>query len=159
MVVSILKDVPTTILLRRCFNMATLNQAPHLIHQGERTHQEKEGYQEYRLPQDLMDVILNNLSGRDANMLKIMIVLIGTKGDGSFSVSEKWLLERTGISHTKYIEARNKLCQMGWIRHRKSPAHEYYILTVNFDAIFDYKKEEKNDTRARDEKGKFSYEI
>ena len=139
--------------------MASLVKAPHLRHQGEKTHQKEEGYQEYRLPQDLMDIVLNSLSGRDANMLKIMIVLIGTKGDGSFSVSEKWMLERTGISHTKYIEARNKLCEMGWIRHRKSPEHNYYILTVNFDAIFSYQKEDKKDARNREGNGQFSYEI
>lgn len=115
--------------------MANLTQAPHLVHQGEKTHSD---CMEYRLPQDLMDIVLKYLSG---NQLKLMIVLMGTLGNGTFSPSEKWIEQRTSLGHSRYIEARNKLCAMGWLRHRKSPEHNYYILTVNFDAIFSYTDE------------------
>lgn len=124
---------------RRCANMATLTKAPKLMHQGEKTHSD---CPEYRLPEDLMDIVLKYLTG---NQLKLMIVLMGTKGNGVFSPSEKWIEQRTGLGHSRYIEARNQLCAMGWLRHRKSPAHDYYILTVNFDAIFAYTDEKHSE--------------
>jgi len=38
--------------------------------------------------QDALDVVFNELSGKNGNELKIMVVLLGTLGDGSFRVSE-----------------------------------------------------------------------
>lgn len=118
--------------------MATLTKAPKLLHQGDKTHG---NCPEYRLPQDLMDIVLKYLTG---NQLKLMIVLMGTKGNGTFSPSENWIEQRTGLGHSRYIEARNQLCAMGWLRHRKSTEHDHYVLTVNFDAIFSYNDEKHN---------------
>lgn len=124
--------------------MATLTKAPKLMHQGEKTHQDtnSKDYKYYTFSQDLMDIVLKYLTG---NQLKLMIVLMAQKGDGSFSPSEKWIEERTSLGHSRYIEARNQLCAMGWLRHRKSPAHDNYVLTVNFDAIFAYNDEKHNE--------------
>lgn len=38
--------------------------------------------------QDALDVVLQDLSGKNGNEIKIMVVLLGTLGDGSFRVSE-----------------------------------------------------------------------
>ena len=120
--------------------MINLTQAPHLFHEGRKTHMDESDHQynAYRFAPDLMDIVLKYLTG---NQLKLMIVLMGTKGDGSFSPSEKWIEARTSLCHSRYVEARNQLCEMGWLRHRKSPTHNHYILTVNFDAIFAYDDE------------------
>lgn len=42
----------------------------------------------YRVTQDALDVVFNELSGKSGNELKVMVVLLGTLGDGSFRVSE-----------------------------------------------------------------------
>ena len=42
----------------------------------------------YRVMQDALDVVLNELDGKHGNEIKIMVVLLGTLGDGSFRASE-----------------------------------------------------------------------
>ena len=51
--------------------------------------------------------------------MKIMWVLLGTAGDGSFRVSEKWIQERTGMSQQAYNRARKALVERGWLRLEK----------------------------------------
>lgn len=59
--------------------------APVLRHQG----QDNCGNSRfYRVMQDALDVVLQDLSGKNGNEIKIMVVLLGTLGDGSFRVSE-----------------------------------------------------------------------
>lgn len=96
--------------------MATLQQAPRLIHQGKKFEKKTIFYQ---TPQDLVDIILNNLEGKAGNQMKIMWVLLGTAGDGSFRVSEKWIQERTGMSQQAYNRARKALVERGWLRLEK----------------------------------------
>ena len=73
--------------------MINLTQAPHLFHEGRKTHMDESDpqYNAYRFSPDLMDIVLKYLTGK--------------------------------------------------LRHRKSPTHNHYILTVNFDAIFAYDDE------------------
>ena len=49
--------------------MAILQQAPRLIHQGKKFEKKTIFYQ---TPQDLVDIILNNLEGKAGNQMKIM---------------------------------------------------------------------------------------
>ena len=70
----------------------------------------------YQLPQDIMDIIFNQLDGKNGNQMKIMIVLLGTVGDGSFRVSEKWICERTGTVQQSYNRARKSLVERGWLQ-------------------------------------------
>lgn len=96
--------------------MATLQQAPRLIHQGKKFIEKIPFYQ---VPQDLMDIILHKLDGKSGNQMKIMWVLLGSAGDGSFRISEKWICERTGMSQPAYIRARKALIERGWLRLEK----------------------------------------
>jgi hypothetical protein len=57
-----------------------------------------------------------------------MLVLIGTKP--GFAISEQWILERTGLKHASYINARRDLCEMGWLTLDPSKT-----ITVNFSVI------------------------
>ena len=69
----------------------------------------------YNLPQNLMDVIFQKLDGKCGNQIKLMTVLLGTLGDGSFGVSEKWICDRTGMIQQSYNAARKALIERGWI--------------------------------------------
>lgn len=107
--------------------MANYNQAPILRFDIPK---EKTGNY-YELPQKLIDEVFKKL-GNSSAQLKIMIVLIGTKP--GFAISEQWILNRTGLSHTSYINARKSLAELGWITLDKNKS-----LTVNFQAIADTK--------------------
>lgn len=58
-----------------------------------------------------------------------MLVLIGTKP--GFRISEQWILDRTGLQHASYINARKALVNRGWITLDAASA-----ITVNFDVIY-----------------------
>ncbi len=104
--------------------MNTLQQAPILLHKGEKNL----GKQYYALPQELMDTIFTQL-GNSSAQLRIMIVLIGTKPN-DFRISQKWMLERTGLTERSYQRARDELEKRGWIKHIP-----YESITVDFDKI------------------------
>ena len=91
--------------------MANLKQAPKLYHTGKK-HQGNF----YQLPQDLMDIVFNKLDGKCGNQIKLMCVLLGTQGNGTFGVSEKWICERTGMVQQTYNKARKALIDRGWLK-------------------------------------------
>ena len=103
--------------------MATTQQAPQLNHKGKKMEKNTPFYQ---LPQDIMDIIFNQLDGKNGNQMKIMTVLLGTAGDGSFRVSEKWICERTGMLQPAYIRARKALVERGWLQVENG--HIYLLL-------------------------------
>lgn len=86
-------------------------QAPRLYHN-------KEDYfvgNFYQLPQQILDKVFEQLDGKCGNQIKLMVVLLGTIGNGSFRVSQRWVQERTGLSQVSYIRARQKLVEKGWL--------------------------------------------
>lgn len=92
--------------------MPNYRQAPKLYHN--KTKYNSNNY--YNLPQDLMDCIFQQLDGKNGSQIKLMVVLLGTLGDGSFRISEKWICERCGInSQQAYSTARKALIERGWI--------------------------------------------
>jgi len=104
--------------------MTNFRRAPKLYHTGT-----KEPKDFYKLPQRLMDCVFNDLNGKQGNQIKLITVLLGTKGDGGFGVSEKWICARTGMDQPNYVRARKALIQKGWL---KMEAGKLY---VNFEAI------------------------
>ena len=91
--------------------MPNYRQAPKLYHN-------KDEYKDknfYNLPQGLMDCVFTQLDGRSGNQIKLMCVLLGTLGDGSFGVSEAWICDRTGMVQQTYSTARRALVERGWI--------------------------------------------
>ena len=121
--------------------MPNLNQAPTLSFNGEKNQTDNNNF--YQIPQGLADIVFNELGNASAQ-LRIMLVLIGTKP--GFSVSEQWILERTGLQHASYIKARRELEKRGWLTLNAAKA-----IIVNFDAIYrgntvlPQKDETKND--------------
>lgn len=104
--------------------MRNFRQAPKLYHS-----EGKEKKNTYMLPQKLMDSVFNQLDGKHGNQIKLMTVLLGTAGNGSFAVSEKWICDRTGMDQSNYNRARKALIEKGWLK--LEDGHIY----VDFDAI------------------------
>ena len=112
--------------------MPNYNQAPELKFNGEKSHDK----QFYQIPQKLADIVFNEL-GNSSAQLRVMMVLIGTKE--GFKVSEQWILDRTGLQHASYINARKALINKGWLSLEAANS-----ITVNFNNI--YKKDCSNTT-------------
>lgn len=91
--------------------MPNYKQAPKLYHN--KTNFNSDNY--YNLPQELMDCIFNQIDGKCGNQIKLIIVLLGTLGNGTFGVSEKWICERTGMVQQTYSTARKALVERGWV--------------------------------------------
>ena len=91
--------------------MPNYKQAPKLYHN--KSDYKYTNY--YNLPQNLMDCIFQKLDGKCGNQIKLMTVLLGTLGDGSFGVSEKWICDRTGMVQQTYNTARKALIERGWL--------------------------------------------
>ena len=91
--------------------MSNLKQAPKLYHTDK-----KHDTIFYQLPQDLMDIIFTKIDGKSGNQIKLMCVLLGTQGNGSFGVSEKWICDRTGMTQQTYNKARKALIEKGWLK-------------------------------------------
>ncbi len=91
--------------------MPNYKQAPKLYHN--KSSFNSKNY--YNLPQELMDCIFQQLDGKCGNQIKLMTVLLGTLGDGSFGVSEKWICDRTGMVQQTYSTARKALVERGWV--------------------------------------------
>lgn len=57
-----------------------------------------------QIPLDLLDKLFAKLDGRHGNAIKLMIELLGIKGDGSFRLAPKWICDRTHMTKQKYFE-------------------------------------------------------
>ena len=109
--------------------------APTLEHNGVKSRVEKEQY--YQIPQALADAVFSVL-GNSSAQLRIMLVLIGTKP--GFNISQKWILQRTGLKERSYIEARKALVARGWLKHLECDS-----IIVNLDKIYADGEEKKTD--------------
>ena len=107
--------------------MAHYEQAPILCFNGSKA-QSNATNQTYQIPQRLADIIFNTLGNASAQ-IRIMLVLCGTKE--GFSISENWILERTGLQHASYINARKSLIEKGWLTLINQQK-----LIVNYDVIY-----------------------
>ena len=103
-------------------------QAPRLIHRGKKFVNKGDVF--WQLPQVLMSNVFNELSGKHGNQIKLMCLLLGTVGTGEFRVSEKWVMEQTGMDETGYKRARKQLVERGWLTHADG------TICVNIDAIW-----------------------
>lgn len=106
--------------------MANYKKAPKLYHIGKKDGDKKNFI---KIPQDLMESIFNQLNGRQGNVIKVILFLIGTVGDGSFGVSERWICDSTGMLKSCYIEARKTLVELGWVEVVAGR------ININFDKI------------------------
>lgn len=114
-----------------------MQDAPKLTNTRSAATQKYGDKQFYQLPQNLMSIIMNELSGKEGNQLKLMILLIGSidtsaKGSKSFKIPESLIIQRCGMAGSRYREARKALITRGWIKH--TPHKEIEILYDNIYA-------------------------
>ena len=101
-------------------------QAPRLYVEGRKC---KGDGTDYYLPGDIMDIIFQEFDGKNGNAIKLMVVLIGTRGDGSFRITEQFIQNRTGMTKSNYHRTRNVLAEKGFIYVGENS------ITVNLDNI------------------------
>lgn len=97
----------------------------------------------YAIPQDMADILFSLLGDRSAQ-LRIMMVLCGTRP--GFVLSEKWMLERTGLTHASYIRARKELSDEGWINYdpHRSITVDYNYIYGEMSEVYEAKKSKKS---------------
>ena len=111
--------------------MANTTNAPALYIKGQKWQQKNE--QRVSVA-DRIWKELGTMKGLTANDRLLLILLLGQTDDKNnpFHPSEKWIRERTGMSHDTYIERRKKLAEKGLIDFK-----EYESMTVRLDIIDD----------------------
>lgn len=109
------------------FSKEYIKQAPAVVYNGEKQHEDNKWTCMY--PVELQKIIFNSIDYRSSAELRVMLALVGC-AEG-FKISEKWIEEHTGVSHSSYIRARQNLEKRGWITHTKEESIE-----INFDAIY-----------------------
>lgn len=109
--------------------MANVNNAPALYIKGSKW---KEQNEQRISVADRLLVAIGNKKGLTANDRLLLILLLGQTDDPTnpFHPSEKWIRERTGMSHDTYIERRKSLAAKGIITFK-----EYESITINIDMI------------------------
>lgn len=125
--------------------MPNYKQAPKLYHN--KTNFNSDNY--YNLPQELMDCVFNQIDGKCGNQIKLIIVLLGTLGNGTFGVSEKWICDRTGMVQQTYSTARKALVERGWVYVEDG---KLYVLPAIIRYGFHYTEEELKDEKKRKQK-------
>ena len=87
----------------------------------------------YQQPQEIMNYIMNELTGQQGNMLKLMLLLIST--DVGYGVSQQWVMNCTGMQKDKYYDARAILTEINWLLYEEQPKGPT-LLGVNYDYLW-----------------------
>lgn len=103
-------------------NFVPMNGTPVLQYKGNKG--EDNSFMMY--PSRLLAILMKSLP---LNCLKLMMLLCGTMP--GFYVTEKWVESKTGLTHSRYMEARKRLSDMGWLHITPRGS-----LEVDFDAIY-----------------------
>ena len=68
-----------------------------------------EGYKFYQLPIPLLSYIFSIIPGKNGNIIKLLVFLLGSSS--GFGISEKLVEYRTGLNHQAYCAARKWLIE------------------------------------------------
>lgn len=90
------------------------------------------GYYFGQCPTIIRDYVLNHLTGNNGNPLKLMWVLLETDEKAHFKISQKWVLNKTGMPKDKYYDARKKLEIMGWLDYDQNEES----IIINYDYLW-----------------------
>lgn len=101
-------------------------QAPLLVHEGT---EENPSKGKYIITNSLIETIFNEISGKNGNTLKLILFLLGNNGYGKFRISERTVVNATGMNQKSYRRARQDLIDKGWIRHENG------MIIVNINNI------------------------
>jgi len=103
--------------------------APELIILGEKWEANNE--QRIAVADRLIKAIGTNKKLK-ANERLLLIILLGQAPQG-FHISEKWILDRTGMSHDTYLNCKKHLRELGYINYK-----EYDNITIDIEKIEDF---------------------
>ena len=87
--------------------MANYRKAPKLYHDIDKSKLDNGMF--ISVPQKILRVLFTNLDGKCGNQIKLIMMLVGTIGNGKFAISEKWIMDMCGFSQPCYIRARQEL--------------------------------------------------
>lgn len=122
--------------------MANYRKAPKVNHT-----ESKEKYNTkkvtYVIPQEMFEKLFLGLNGNRGNQLKLITVLLGTIGDGSFGISEEWITNLCHFSQSSYVKARKSLINMGWVTLEKGK------IFVNIEKIMACRGEMEGDKKSK----------
>lgn len=109
--------------------MANTGNAPALYIKGAKW---KEQNEQRISVADRLLVKIGTMKGLTANDRLLLILLVGQTNDPTkpFHPSERWILDRTGMSHDTYLERRKKLVEKGILE-----IVDYVSITVRLDAF------------------------
>lgn len=93
-------------------------------------------------PQEIMYYVMNELTGQQGNMLKLMWLLLST--DVGYGVSQQWVLNSTGMQKDKYYDARSILVEIGWLLYEEQPSGPA-LLGINYTFLWQQAKLPKNE--------------
>ena len=90
----------------------------------------KKGYFFYQTPTVLTNYLLNTINGNCGNQLKLMWILMGSAEN--FGISEKMIIQRTGMTQQAYCNARKALNDAGIIDYNPSE----HTITIDYDNLW-----------------------
>ena len=93
--------------------MTNFRKAPKLYHDIDKSKLDNGMF--ISVPQKILRVLFTNLDGKCGNQIKLIMMLVGTIGNGKFAISEKWIMDMCGFSQPCYIRARQELVKKGWV--------------------------------------------
>ena len=88
-------------------------------------------------PQDLIYFIMNELTGQQGNMMKLMWLLMSQ--DVGFGVSQQWVMNSTGMQKDKYYDARSVLIEIGWLLYEEQEDGTA-LLGINYTYLWEQAK-------------------
>jgi hypothetical protein len=93
--------------------MANYRKAPKLYHDIDKSKLDDGMF--INIPQKILHILFENLDGKCGNQIKLIMMFVGTIGNGNFAISEKWIMDMCGFSQPCYIRARQELVKKGWL--------------------------------------------
>lgn len=110
-------------------------------------------------PAEIRDFIMNELTGAQGNLLKVMWLLLST--DIGFGVSQQWVMNSTGISKDKYYDSRTILIHLNWLKYEENTP-DGALLGVNYTYLWEQAKlpkEKRANTQAKIKEARQLYNL
>ena len=90
----------------------------------------KDGYYFGQQPNIIRKYVMNQLDGRQGNLIKLMWYLLST--DEGFGLAQATIISETGIPKQKYYQARDTLIKMEWLIYEEKDNQCYLAINYNY---------------------------
>lgn len=88
------------------------------------------GYYFGQQPSLIRKYVMNQLDGRQGNLIKLMWYLLST--DEGFGLAQATVMDETGLAKQKYYQARDALIEKGWLLHEEKDGQYYLAINYKF---------------------------